>query len=184
MVECQGKQTEEQQRRAAIQGERVIESGAPDYTSAGILRASALLSNAGTSARSNSSIRGDAMTTMQRTYGNRAVQRRIHGYRPAAVQSVSTPVQRSPIGDAWDWTKKLIGVDQIGPGIEKITGKAKSGYEWAEKKLLGLFGGGGAPGEAAPSENAPISPGTGSSPEPYMNWEMEDALISNYQLGG
>jgi hypothetical protein len=54
----------------------------------------------------------------------------------------------------WDYAKNLLGVDQIGPGIENIASKAKSGYNWAEEKVLDFLKPGGKSPAPVP-ENAP-----------------------------
>jgi hypothetical protein len=74
---------------------------------------------------------------MQRTHGNRAVQRYVQG-SSSSNRRPYLSVQREE-GGMWDYAKKLTGVDQIGSGIETIVGKAKSGYNWAEKQVLDLF---------------------------------------------
>jgi hypothetical protein len=74
----------------------------------------------------------------------------------------------------WDYAKRLIGVDQIGPGIDKIVGKAKSGYDWAEKGILDFLGGGKGAGKGA-SEPAP---GAGSSAGHLGGFELQFLLHS------
>ena len=91
--------------------------------------------------KGNSQARNSSIHAMQRTHGNRAVQRYVHG-SISSHSRASLPVQREE-GGMWDYAKKLTGIDQIGPGIENIVGKAKSGYNWAEKKALDLFKPGG-----------------------------------------
>jgi hypothetical protein len=108
---------------------------------------------------------------MQSAYGNRAVQRSMEQAWPSKYAGAYTPPAEEGI---WEKTKKLLGVDQIGPGIEKIMGKAKSGYEWAEKKALGFFGGGDG-GGSAPPENAPTSPGYNYSGGGVSNYQFHDA---------
>ena len=82
----------------------------------------------------------------------------------------------------WDYAKKLIGVDQIGPGIDKIVGKAKSGYEWAEKGILDFLGGGSKSAGKGASEPEPSAGYSTDRFEPYLQFELENALISNYSL--
>jgi hypothetical protein len=115
---------------------------------------------------------------MQQTYGNRAVQRFLQGSAPVSQVSV----QRDPEGGMWDFTKKLLGVDQIAPAVGKVLDKTKSGYNMMEKKLFDFLGVGGKSGDQAPTESAP--PAGSANFEPRMNWTMEDAFISSYQLGG
>jgi hypothetical protein len=115
---------------------------------------------------------------MQQTYGNRAVQRYLQVSAPVS----HVPVQRDPEGGMWDFTKKLLGVDQVAPAVGKILDKTKSGYNTMEKKLFDFLGVGGKSEDKAPTEVGP--PAGSSTYQPYMNWTMEDALISGYQLGG
>ena len=97
----------------------------------------ALLRHRSINRHSNSETHEAAMHASQRIHGNRAVQRYVHGSNTRYLRP-SLPVQREE-GGMWDYAKNLLGVDQIGPGIEQIVGKAKSGYNWAEKQVLDLF---------------------------------------------
>jgi hypothetical protein len=99
-------------------------------------------------------------------------------------------VQRD-IGEMWDFTKRLLGFDSAGDKIKKGVNKVKSGVETGEKELLdwlrrmsdqGRRSGGSSP-ETMPQSPPPQPhnrhPGEVS---PYLNFEMEDALVSGYNL--
>src|SRR5687768_13919188 len=143
MVETQGRLTEEQQRRhVETSHARGHDSGALDNGPGKLSHTLGLVSHESLSARANTTTRATTLGAMQQTYGNRAVQRYLHAAVPTSSRPTSISVQREEEGGIWDWTKKLIGVDQIGPSIEKAAGKAKSGYNWTDKKLFNLLGGG------------------------------------------
>ena len=179
MAERQGKQSEEQQRsRLETSSDYEHESCSLDYEPGELARTLSLISREALGASPNAPARASTLSAMQQTYGNRAVQRYLQGSAPVSQVSV----QRDPEGGMWDFAKKLLGVDQVAPAVGKIVDKTKSGYNTIEKKLFDFLGVGGKSGDKAPTEPAPSA---GSSNfEPYMNWHMEDALISNYQMGG
>ena len=115
MSDTQIKEDEEATRR---QRETQIthEPGHAPYAPSGIgglsQHAALSLISGNLSARSNMGLRAEAMHQMQRTHGNRAVQRAIQAHTGAA-RSATLPVQRSPLdgADAYDVEELMNGVD-------------------------------------------------------------------------
>jgi hypothetical protein len=122
------------------------------------------------------------MHASQRTYGNRAVQRYMRSATTSSRPNLSVSVQREEEGGMWNYAKKLFGVDKIGPGIEEIVGKAKSGYNWAEKGILDFLGGGGKSVGKGASKPEPSAGYSINQFEPYLQFELEDAMISSYSM--
>jgi hypothetical protein len=128
--------------------------------------------------RPNTTVRTGTITAMQRTHGNRAVQRylRRSGGVGAAPAKPDVAVQRFGEG-MWDFAKKLTGLDTVGDSVGKIVKKVQSGYEAGEEKLFDWLGVGHKDKQGgAPTANP------GMEHEPYMNYLMEDAIISSYSL--
>lgn len=154
---------EERRHKAPVHDRHDRASAGPGRDPGDLARSVNFLTGSGPRARPNAAARATAVHTLQRTYGNRAVQRSMKQSWPSKYDGASA----MPEEGIWDFGKKLLGVDQIVPGIEKVVGKAKSGYEWAEKKVMGLFGGDDAskaPIESTPSSGYKYQPGGSYSP--------------------
>ena len=169
--------------RSHLESENIVEDHSPTNEVGELHRAVGTISREVRSTRSNAAARAASLRTLQSTYGNRAVQRYLCSSTTVSRPHLSVSVQREEEGGMWDYAKKLIGVDQIGPGIENIVGKAKSGYEWAEKGILDFLGGGGS--KSAGKGASEPEPSAGYPPdrfEPYLQFEVQDAMISSYSL--
>jgi len=183
MVETYVKTTEEQRRSVTNStGTDNREFYTGDNLPGDLSRVASLVSNSNSNARSNAAPRATSLRAMQSTYGNRAVQRYLRSSAPAAPArpKPSVSVQREEEGGMWDYAKKL---DQIGPGIGEIVGKARSGYEWAENGILDFLGGGGESAGKGASEPEPSAGYSTDQFEPYYQIKMEDAMISGYFSG-
>jgi hypothetical protein len=135
MVEIYGKTTDEQRRSVANStGTDNHEFSIRDNSLGDLSRAAGLVSNSKSSARPNAASRAATLHSLQRTYGNRAVQRRLQSAgRQATTAAAPISVQRSSI---WDSAKKMLSVDQIGSAVGKVVDKTTSGVETAQDKIL------------------------------------------------
>ena len=136
MAETYVKTTEEQRRSVTNStGTDNREFYTGDNSPGDLSRAAGMVSNSNSSARSNAAPRATSIMAMQSTYGNRAVQRYIRSSAPSRP-NLSVPVQREVEGGMWDVAKNLLGVDQIGPAMNKVVKKAQSGVEHVGQTLF------------------------------------------------
>lgn len=139
-----------------------------------------MLTSSHQNGRGTSAKHAATMQRAQQLYGNRAVQRRISGQAATQLAARPVAVQRSPLGDTWDFLKKMTGVESIGPAVGKVIDKTRSGVESGLDTVFDWLGVGKE--KEQPPDGANDAPAGGGGFEPYMDLTLEDAMISGYQM--